>query len=77
MTCVFFCGVGRKGHGNGRSNSNSKRNDNSNGNSNGNSRSVRLRCSQSAVSNFAQDDMVFLAGEENRQRQRQRQISAG
>jgi hypothetical protein len=37
---------------------------------------LRLRCSESAVSNFAQDDVRFGA-EENRQEQGQRQSNRG
>jgi hypothetical protein len=36
--------------------------------------SVRLRCSHSAVSNSAQDDVRFAVREENGQQQRQQQI---
>jgi len=57
------CGMTNKGTGNGKGNGKCK------GEMRG---SVRLRCSRSAVSNFAQDDVrSFRRSGENRQRQRQ------
>jgi hypothetical protein len=62
--------VGRDRTGNRNDNSNCNCNSNSNSNSNNKYGILRLRCSESAVSNFAQDDEVFGGPRQNGQRQR-------